>query len=416
MPKVFKHKRSLGLLLATSLGLAAGDALAQQRNNTGSTAARSTGGTSRSLSGAYPASTEIGTATIATDAESRALVITADDETQKLIEEIIRNLDKPKPQVLINVVFLQVTHGDDLDLGVEASYTHRFNGAPANTPGTPATATALATPAVNGNSVASSSFGLQDAASTLAGGGLYKLIGEDFSATFRALAVKGKTEILSRPSILARNNQQATILVGQSVPFVTNTRFDAVNGQINTVTYQDIGIILKVTPFISTSAGTVEMIIQPEISSISDKTVNISAGVNAAVIDKRSADTVVVTPDGQTVAIGGLIGTTKVNQERKIPLLGDIPLLGAAFKRQVKTDSKTELLIFLTPHVIERPRDLVAMTRDSAGRLQMAPKTFSEQELNRYLEGMPVNPPTINTTPPASAPPVKQPASKPSRR
>ena len=91
-------------------------------------------------------------------------------------------------------------------------------------------------------------------------------------------------------------------------------------------------------------------------------------------------------------------------------------MLGAAFKRQVKTDSKTELLIFLTPHVIERPRDLVAMTRDSAGRLQMAPKTFSEQELNRYLEGMPVNPPTINTTPPASAPPVKQPASKPSRR
>ncbi len=401
MPKVFKHKRSLGLLLATSLGLAAGDALAQQRNNTGSTGARSTGGASRSLSGAYPASTEIGTATIATDADSRALVITADDETQKLIEEVIRNLDKPKPQVLINVVFLQVTHGDDLDLGVEASYTHRLGGAPAG---------------VAGNSVASSSFGLQDAASTLAGGGLYKIIGEDFSATFRALAVKGKTEILSRPSILARNNQQATILVGQSVPFVTNTRFDAVNGQINTVTYQDIGIILRVTPFISTSAGTVEMIIQPEISSISDKTVNISAGVNAAVIDKRSADTVVVTPDGQTVAIGGLIGTTKVNQERKIPLLGDIPLLGSAFKRQVKTDSKTELLIFLTPHVIERPRDLAAMTRDSAGRLQMAPKTFSEQELNRYIEGMPVNPPTITTTPPASAPPVKQPASKPSRR
>ncbi len=401
MPKVFKHKRSLGLLLATSLGLAAGDALAQQRNNTGSTAGRSTGGTSRSLAGAYPASTEIGTATIATDVDSRAFVITADDETQKLIAEVIRNLDKPKPQVLINVVFLQVTHGDDLDLGVEASYTHRLNNAPAG---------------VAGNSVASSSFGLQDAASTLAGGGLYKLIGEDFSATFRALAVKGKTEILSRPSILARNNQQATILVGQSVPFVTNTRFDAVNGQINTVTYQDIGIILKVTPFISTSAGTVEMILQPEISSISDKTVNISAGVNAAVIDKRSADTVVVTPDGQTVAIGGLIGTTKVNQDRKIPLLGDIPLLGAAFKRQVKTDSKTELLIFLTPHVIERPRDLAAMTQNERARLQLTPKTFSETELNRYLEGMPVNPPTINTTPPASAPPVKQPDSKPNRR
>lgn len=371
MHKAFKPKRGLGLLLATTLGLTAADAVAQQRTGTGRTTtgrttAASSGG--RSSSGDYPKSTEVGTATIATDPDTRQVIVTADDDTLSEIEKVIRNLDRPKPQVLINVVFLQVTHGKDLDIGAEASYTHK--------------------PSSEITAKASSTFGITDAASTLAGGGLYNIVGQDFAATVRALAVDGKTEILSRPSVLARNNQQATITIGQQVPFITNTRFDAVNGQINTVTYQDIGIILRVTPFISDSKM-VEMIVQPEISSISDKTVNISAGVNAAVIDKRSADTVVVTPDGQTVAIGGLIGTSKVNQDRKIPLLGDIPLLGAAFKRQVKTDTKTELLIFLTPHVIMHPSELAGVTKDEKGRLRMAPKTFEEKELNRFLETVP---------------------------
>lgn len=382
MHKASKTKRGLGLLLATTLGMTAADALAQNRTGTRATTGRTTAASSsRSTSGAYPASTEVGTATIASDAETRKLIITADDETQRQIDEVIRSLDRPKPQVLINVVFLQVTHGKDLDLGAEASFTHKPSSK------------------ITGN--ASSSFGLQDAATIAAGGGLYNIVGENFEATVRMLAVDGKTEILSRPSILARNNQQATIIVGQQVPFITNTRFDAVNGQINTVTYQDIGIILRVTPFIS-SDGMVEMIVQPEISSVSDKTVNIAAGVNAAVIDKRSADTVVVTPNGQTVAIGGLIGTSKVNQDRKIPLLGDIPLLGAAFKRQVKTDSKTELLIFLTPHVIMHPGDLAKMTSDEKGRLRMAPKTFEDKELNRFLDGLPDR--QVPAAPPATAP------------
>lgn len=404
MPKALKTRRCLPLLIATALGLAATGALAQQRGGAGGARGGAAAGGTRSLSGAYAPSTELGTAIIATDAEARKLVITADEETHAHIMEIIRNLDKPKPQVLINVVFLQVTHGDDLDLGVEASYTHRLGGAPQNKVGTPATATALAVPAVNGDSVASSSFGLTDAASLLAGGGLYKLVGEDFSATLRALSVKGKTEILSRPSILARNNQQATILVGQSVPLVTGTSFNAISGQVNTFAYQDIGIILRVTPFISEQRN-VEMIVQPEISSISDRTVSVQAGVNVPVIDKRSADTVVVTPDGTTVAIGGLIGNTKINQDRKVPLLGDIPLLGALFKRQIKTDTKTELLIFLTPHVIMNSSELAGMTSRETGRLKMAPKTFSEEELNRFLETVPEKKPEPVVVPEVKTPP-----------
>jgi type II secretory pathway component GspD/PulD (secretin) len=318
--------------------------------------------------GEYPRSTDVGEAMISVDPETRKIIIIADEETNLQVQNVIQSLDRPKPQVLIKVVFLQVTLGNDLDLGVEASYTHRSG----SSTGTLATA-----------------FGLRDAASIAAGGGLYNIIGEDFEATIRALRVRGKTEILSRPSILARNNQQAVIVVGQQVPFITNTRFDAVNGQINTVTYQDIGIILRVTPFIS-SDGMVEMIVAPEISSVSDRTVNISQGVNAAVIDKRSADTVVVTPNGQTVAIGGLIGTQKTDQDRSVPFLGDIPGLGLLFKRKISTYAKTELLIFLTPYVVQRPGDLARMTEEETGRLEEAPKVFTEEETKRFLEGLPL--------------------------
>lgn len=366
MQKGFTH-HNLGLLcLVTALSLGTGDALAQLGGTGGG--GRTTGGgggASRSTSGTYPRSTDVGEAVISVNPETRQIIVVSDDETQDQIQNVILNLDRPKPQVLIKVVFVQVSRGDELDLGVQGSYTHNPNS----------TTTGKG----------STDFGLTDAAAVAAGGGVYSIVGKDFSAVIRALAINGKTEILSRPSILARNNQKATIVVGQNVPLVTGTRFDTVNGQINTITYRDIGIILRVTPFIS-SDGMVEMIVQPEISSLSDQTVDIGGGAKAPVIDTRSADTVVVTPDGQTVAIGGLIGTQKISKVSKVPLLGDIPWLGYAFKRTEKRDVKTELLIFLTPYVIQHPSDLANMTADEKSRLQYAPKVFGEKEMNRFLD------------------------------
>jgi general secretion pathway protein D len=365
MSHIFRSLK-FGASVLISFALTAPQLSAQQQRQTGG-AGRATGASGLGRgSGDYPRSTDVGEAMISVDPETRKIIVIADEDTNLQVQNVIQNLDRPKPQVLINVVFMQVTLGNDLDLGVEASYTHRIN---------------------NATGTVSSAFGLRDAASIAAGGGLYNIIGEDFEATLRALRVKGKTEILSRPSILARNNQQAVIVVGQQVPFITNTRFDAVNGQINTVTYQDIGIILRVTPFIS-SDGMVEMIVAPEISSVSDRTVNISQGVNAAVIDKRSADTVVVTPNGQTVAIGGLISTQKTDQDRRVPVLGDIPVLGNLFKRKISTYAKTELLIFLTPWVVQRPGDLTRITEKETSRLEDAPKVFTEEETKRFLDGM----------------------------
>jgi general secretion pathway protein D len=158
---------------------------------------------------------------------------------------------------------------------------------------------------------------------------------------------------------------------------------------INSITYTDVGIILKVTPYVTTD-GLVQMIVAPQISSRSiDSTVQISANVNAPVIDIRSADTVVITPDGQTVVIGGLMKNDNSQSESKIPLLGDIPLLGNLFKRKTKTSDKNELLIFLTPYIVRSPGELAEMAdREKARSWTHEPTT--EKELERFLDKVPV--------------------------
>ena len=326
------------------------------------------GGGANASNRQYNNSTMVGDAMITSDVESRRLIIVTDDETNENIKTVIASLDKPKPQVLINVVFLQVTHDKDLDLGAEASFTGRL--AVKNNP--------------QGNAL--TKFGVAGALTDPTSyGAFYKILGGNVDATLHALASVNKTEILSRPSILTRSSQQATILVGQSVPIITNSRVsDQNNTTINTVTYQDVGIILRVTPFI-TQAGLVEMIVSPEISSLSATTVAISNTVNSPVIDKRSADTVVVTPSDQTVVIGGLISTQVIEQENKVPLLGDIPVLGYAFKRNIKKNQKTELLIFLTPHVVPDPNDLSGMANAERAKLELAPKTFEKEDMKKYL-------------------------------
>jgi len=342
------------------------------------------GGRSRgtSASRTYNANNTVGDAVISIDRDSRNLIVISDDDTAAYISQVVSNLDTPKPQVLIKVVFLEVTHKDGSDIGIEGTY---------NKNGSWGGITNLA-----GGDI----FGLaQDGFKpSPPGAGLYQVFAQDYTVTLRAIATAGKAKLLSKPSVIARNNQPATITVGQSVPLITSVRYDNFGNTINAVTYTDVGIILRVTPFI-TSDGLVEMIVSPETSDLEqDRTqwVPISSGtggtVSAPVINSRSADTVVVTPDGQTVIIGGMMGTAKGESVSKIPYLGDIPLLGALFRRTLKTDRKTELVIFLTPHIIAAPTQLAAVSAQEAGRYD-APKTLTEKELNKFLEGLPVKEP-----------------------
>jgi type II secretory pathway component GspD/PulD (secretin) len=329
------------------------------------------GGGTASATRTYINSTMVGDAMITSDMDTRRLIVVTDEDTNLNIKTIIAGLDKPKPQVLINVVFLQVEHDNDLDLGTQATYTGKV-AIKTDPTGTATTNFGIPTP----NVLDPGTYG-----------GFYSLIGRDVSATIRALASTNKTEVLSRPSILTRSNQQATIIVGQSIPIVNNSQVSAETGAItNTFTYQDVGIILKVTPFI-TDNGYVEMIVSPQISSLSATTIPIAAGVSEPVIDKRSADTVVVTPSDKTVIIGGLISNEKDDNDTKVPILGDIPLIGFAFKHKVTSKKKTELLIFLTPHIVESPDDLAHLADEERGKLELTPKTFEKDDMSRYING-----------------------------
>ena len=379
---------------------------------------------SRSTSGQYP-NNQVGDAVISIDPETRSLIVIADDETSQYISQVVSNLDRPKPQVLIKVVFLEVTRTDSLDIGIEgtfgkdignngitSAYLTNFAAIPTTTSsgfgsnfnsGFSIFPTNL-TPLTRGVS-AINSFGL---ASSGGPAGLYQIFSQDYTATIRAIATAGKAKVMSRPSVVARNNQPATITVGQSVPLITNVRFDTFGNAINSVTYQSVGIILRVTPFI-TAEGLVEMILAPETSElVQDRTqwVPISSGpggqVSAPLINSRSADTVVVTPDAQTVIIGGLMQNGKAESVTKIPYLGDIPLLGNLFKHKITTDAKTELIIFLTPYIIHTPTELASIS-DREREKSDATKALTERELNKFLDTLPVT-----NQPPKSVSPKKR--------
>jgi general secretion pathway protein D len=249
------------------------------------------------------------------------------------------------------------------------------------------------------------SFGLPTSLSGVSGnGGLYQVLGNDFTATIQAVAAAGKSEVLSRPSILAHDGQMAEITVGQSiylpsgVTYVSAGSGGAVVPTINGG-YQPVGLILEVTPFIGQN-GLVEMILQPQDSSVDTSspgqviaygsTLLGSSPVYAPNINETTANTVVVTPNGQTVVIGGLISNTKSSADTKVPFLGDIPFIGQLFKASSKAQERTELLIFLTPHIVDAPSQLVNLTNPEMRQAPLITNSISEQELDRFLERIPV--------------------------
>jgi general secretion pathway protein D len=154
---------------------------------------------------------------------------------------------------------------------------------------------------------------------------------------------------------------------------------------------------LDVTPFIGQN-NLVEMILEPQITSIDTSTPGqviegaslFTSAVYAPNLNKRSANTVVVTPDGQTVVIGGLISNQKSSNESKVPIFGDIPVLGKLFSFNAKSNVKSELLMFLTPHIVQLPWQLAQLNGREFGQASLITNSIPEQELDRFLETVPV--------------------------
>ena len=346
----------------------------------------------------YPNATSPGPVSVSIDPETHSLVVLTDDRTITHLQDLVDKLDQPKPQVLIKVVFLQVSRDDALDIGVEGSY-NPSSGMNTITSNIVAgfggvLTTNLINSTTSGNIQNNYLLGAQGTQPSLigpntmpAGAGIYSVMGADYAATVRAISSANKVEVLARPSIMVRNNQPATIQIGQQVPIVTSVTYANNTGTpIAATTPTSVGIILQVTPFI-TADGLVEMIVSPQISDLSSQTVQLAAGVNQPIIDITQASTVVVAPDGQTVVIGGLIQNQKTGIDTKIPILGDIPVLGLLFKRTQRDHFKKELVIFVTPHVVAMP-SMMADASNEAVQSDLAKRAFTQKEWNEYFENM----------------------------
>ena len=300
--------------------------------------------------------------TVADEDTNSLLVMTAPKNYPK-VKEIIEELDRKVPQVLIKVLIAEVTHDNSYDIGTEFSILNLDARGLGQEIGT--------------------DFGV--AAQT--GGIVARIVEQDFTSTIRLLKTIGKLDVLSRPYILASDNQLATITVGQEVPFITNSRTTEAGQTINTIQYEDVGIILNVIPHINTE-GLVIMDVSPEISALTGTTVPISETVTAPVFAKRSASSRVVVKDGQTIVIGGLMQDMKNQTDRGVPILSSIPIIKWLFQRSELTKSKTELLIFLTPHVASEADVLEDMARDEREGIQVIPNAVSPGVFREHLDGL----------------------------
>jgi general secretion pathway protein D len=363
------------------------------RGNAGSTA-----------TGQYNNNGQVGSATFAVDPDTHTITVVADEDTARQIQEVIDNLDRPKRQVLIKVVFLQVTHNNSLDLGVQGGWA----GPAGNSSVSAANAFGLSQ--LNSASATYNALGQQTPATTYQSptpsgnnGGFYQIIGKDYQATLQALAQQGKAEILARPSVLARDGQLAEIVAGQSIYLPSGVSFGSVGTSSSTTiptingNYQNVGIQLDVTPYIGAN-NLVEMILVPQNTSVDTSTPGqvitsasiFSSAIYAPNINKTSANTVVVTPDGQPVVIGGLIQDVRSSNVSQVPVLGDIPVLGNLFKSTTKSKQKEELVIFITPHIVQAADQLAAVSsHEQTQSSEFVTNAFNEQELNQFLDKLP---------------------------
>ncbi len=324
-----------------------------------------------------------GQVSIIADTDTNSLLIRTAPSNYDRVKAVLDEMDKPVRQVLIKVLLAEVTHSNGSDIGAELSALNlrtNGNGQQGRTnfqiPGIPENGTGL----------------------------VVQLLETDFQATIRMLETQGKLDVLSRPYILASDNQLASITVGQEVPLIENSRITDTGQTINTLQYRDVGILLDVIASINPD-GLVILDVAPEISTLTGETVAISDTASQPIIAKRSAQTRVGVRSGKTIVIGGLMEDRVTESVNKVPFLGDIPLIGELFKRTVKNKSKTELLIFLTPHVANDPDDIPGMSKEEVGGTKLLPGAVAPGVYEEHKEGLqrgapvaPVVPPTHDAT------------------
>lgn len=278
---------------------------------------------------------------IQADEDTNALIITAAPDEMRSILAVIEQLDIRRAQVLVEAIIAELSENNSAQLGVNFAVDGSSNNRPAAYTNLGGATAALAGTVASGGATLSN--GLSLALGRFGSGGV------DFGFLLSAIASDSDNNILSTPTIVTMDNQEAEIVVGQNVPFVTGTQLSAANNNpFQTIERQDVGISLKVKPQIN-EGNNIKMDIEQEVSDVSSTSVT---GASDITTNKRSIKTTVLVEDGQTLVLGGLIDDKVSDTHDKVPLLGDIPLVGSLFRYRTSSKSKRNLMVFMHPTIL----------------------------------------------------------------
>ena len=294
---------------------------------------------------------------ITADKATNSLVIIASPQDYEILKGVIEKLDIRRPQVLVDALLVEMQYEKALELGVEWRSTNDpsqgdtsiFASSNFGTIGSVATGGPLAVP---------QGLVLGAVKGTITFGGREFL---NVAALARALQDNADVNILSTPTILTTDNEEAEIVVSDNIPFKTSEKFDSNGNPISTFEYRDVGLTLRLTPQINEDNFVKLKIFQESSQILSTAT---GGSQNAPSTARRSTKTTVVVPDASTVVIGGLIKDDTQMRSSSIPCVGDLPVLGYLFRVARNERKKTNLLIFLTPHIVTNPGRMEEVTRD----------------------------------------------------
>ncbi len=305
---------------------------------------------------------------ITADKATNSLVIMAEKSEYAALEEIIRMLDIPRAMVFIECLIMEVNVNKEFNIGTEwvamgttsvagrdAAFGGGFSGA-----GPYPNVTGMISPITGGVGTLPSGFSMGIITETLNIGGIQF---PGLAAVAQAYQKDKDVNILSTPQILTTDNEEAVITVGKNVPYQTKSGSTGTLESFNTYEYRDVGISLKITPQISRDR-LVRLNIAQEVTKLDETASSVRSNLNERPTTlKRTITTTVLVLDNNTVVIGGLIDDSLSLTEYKVPCIGDIPLLGWLFKSRSKNREKTNLFVFITPHVINQAQESEAIYR-----------------------------------------------------
>ncbi len=327
------------------------------------------------------------------DENTNSLVIIATPDQIQYVKQVIERLDIRRKQVFVEAVILELASDETFDFGMGAHL-----GKP-NEDGS----LSIFSSQLNGSSFGLSADLLSGMAMGVFGepvtvnisdglGGSSSLSVPAFGIALNAIQSNSSVNILSTPNILTLDNEEAAIIVGRNIPFPVSTGRDNNNNPIVSYQREDVAITLKVTPQINES-NYVTLTVFQEVQEVEEDSQGLDVSTAGFITSKRSADTTVLVKDNQTVVIGGLIGTTDTSVATKVPILGDIPILGKLFIGRRTSSRKSNMLIFLTPHVIDDESDLEEVYRVKVAQRQEFIRRFygksrqqQEKELSKLLQ------------------------------